>query len=304
MIRREWTTRVAELSNTLRGKPDLPPQMQEAMALLAAAQAFLRDPMVMAIAGGGELHVRPYEDEAAGALLNYTGPGMLAVGMLEQGREWRLAPFCGAGRPPWSDVTPEPEATTADIYLDCEFMEDRCSVAILSIGLVCGDRRFYAEATDADITKANDWVKANVLPHTLTWGTKGDDDANFQDVVLFLGDTDSIGEHLLEWVHDVCQDLAPNFIGYYCDYDWVLFCWLFGCMIDLPLGFPLYCQDIRQMLEEAQLYELRPEQTGDEHNALADALYNQTLHDWLKIQRKAQHATDDNQRDHQCPHQS
>lgn len=42
----------------------------------------------------------------------------------------------------------------------------------------------------------------------------------------------------------------PSFYGYYCDYDWVVFCWLFGKMIDLPKGFPMYCKDLKQELDK------------------------------------------------------
>lgn len=41
----------------------------------------------------------------------------------------------------------------------------------------------------------------------------------------------------------------PQFYGYYSDYDWVAFCWLFGKMIDLPKHFPMYCIDLKQMLD-------------------------------------------------------
>jgi hypothetical protein len=41
-----------------------------------------------------------------------------------------------------------------------------------------------------------------------------------------------------------------QFYGYYCDYDWVAFCWLFGKMMDLPKGFPMYCKDLKQTLDE------------------------------------------------------
>jgi hypothetical protein len=40
------------------------------------------------------------------------------------------------------------------------------------------------------------------------------------------------------------------FYGYYCDYDWVTFSWIFGKMIDLPNGFPMYCIDLKQILDE------------------------------------------------------
>ena len=41
----------------------------------------------------------------------------------------------------------------------------------------------------------------------------------------------------------------PQFYGYYADYDWVAFCWLFGKMIDLPKGFPMYCIDLKQTID-------------------------------------------------------
>lgn len=42
----------------------------------------------------------------------------------------------------------------------------------------------------------------------------------------------------------------PQFYGYYSHYEWVLFCSLFGKMTDLPKGFPLYCRDLKQTLDE------------------------------------------------------
>ena len=96
-----------------------------------------------------------------------------------------------------------------------------------------------------------------------------------------------------------------QFYGYYADYDWVVFCWLFGKMIDLPKGFPMYCNDLKQTLDdyadinyciaknlsvinssfEDKLNELKshknyPKQTN-EHNALADARWNYELYKFL-----------------------
>ncbi len=42
----------------------------------------------------------------------------------------------------------------------------------------------------------------------------------------------------------------PEIYGYYADYDWVLLCSLFGRMIDLPKGFPMYCIDLKQIIDE------------------------------------------------------
>ena len=92
----------------------------------------------------------------------------------------------------------------------------------------------------------------------------------------------------------------PQFYGYFADYDWVVFCWLFGKMNNLPKGFPMYCNDLKQLLDETQLKKFGdskftdgrllndikelpsyPKQTNS-HNALADARWNKQLHEFLK----------------------
>lgn len=84
-----------------------------------------------------------------------------------------------------------------------------------------------------------------------------------------------------------------EFYGYYADYDWILFCSLFGRMIDLPKGFPMYCRDLKQMLDEKSIsyFEERLEclknhpdypKQENEHNALADAKWNLELYNFLK----------------------
>ena len=91
----------------------------------------------------------------------------------------------------------------------------------------------------------------------------------------------------------------PEFYGYYSDYDWVVFCWLFGKMIDLPKGFPMYCRDLKQHIDEIlrrpviggsifgykNIDDLKndynyPKQTN-EHNALSDARWNKKLYEFL-----------------------
>ena len=96
-----------------------------------------------------------------------------------------------------------------------------------------------------------------------------------------------------QWILDY-DTKDVQFYGYYADYDWVVFCWLFGKMIDLPKGFPMYCKDLKQMLDEKEMArqdgtdmtELRnlptyPKQEN-EHNALDDARWNKALHEFLQ----------------------
>ena len=108
-----------------------------------------------------------------------------------------------------------------------------------------------------------------------------------------------IGLKKEQWILDY-DTKDVKFYGYYSDYDWVVFCWLFGKMIDLPKGFPMYCIDLQQ--ESDRIYNLEkekyiknggrnfinkmsnhldyPKQTN-EHNALADARWNYELYKFL-----------------------
>ncbi len=65
----------------------------------------------------------------------------------------------------------------------------------------------------------------------------------------------------------------PELWGYYSAYDHVAFCQLFGTMMDLPKGFPMYTRDIKQLCDALGNPRL-PEQGKNEHNALADAKWN------------------------------
>ncbi len=73
----------------------------------------------------------------------------------------------------------------------------------------------------------------------------------------------------------------PEIWAYYADYDWVVFCQLFGTMTDLPKGFPMYCQDLKQWCDMLGGPKL-PEQGKGEHNALEDARWNRKAWDFLQ----------------------
>ena len=79
-------------------------------------------------------------------------------------------------------------------------------------------------------------------------------------------------------------DATPKkFYAYYADYDWVVFCQLFGTMMQLPKGFPMYCVDLKQELDKFDLKSKTKQlpKKENEHNALSDALWNQQLHEFL-----------------------
>ncbi len=42
----------------------------------------------------------------------------------------------------------------------------------------------------------------------------------------------------------------PEIWAYYADYDWVALCQIFGTMLELPDGWPMYCRDVKQLCDE------------------------------------------------------
>jgi hypothetical protein len=106
-------------------------------------------------------------------------------------------------------------------------------------------------------------------------------------------------------INDFIEDHGePKFYAYYADYDWVVFCWLFGNMMSLPKGFPKYCRDLKQILDEKvelfgsvcaskpksfiatlNLVKARNDYPKQEentaHSAIDDARWNKQLHEFL-----------------------
>jgi len=85
---------------------------------------------------------------------------------------------------------------------------------------------------------------------------------------------------IAEEIKAFVRDDKPEFWGYYASYDWVAFCQIFGAMIDLPKGWPMYCRDLKQLCDDLGNPEL-PKQEDGEHDALADAKWNLEAHKFL-----------------------
>ena len=75
--------------------------------------------------------------------------------------------------------------------------------------------------------------------------------------------------------------IANGLASHNCDYDWVVFCWLFGPMIALPDGWPMYCRDLKQLADSMPEKPRFAEPNG-EHNALIDAAWNKDFYYYLK----------------------
>ena len=78
-------------------------------------------------------------------------------------------------------------------------------------------------------------------------------------------------------------DEKPEFWGYFADYDWVVFAWLFGRMVDLPGHFPMYCRDFKQVMDAyGILRDELPQKPKNSHHALADAAWLRDSYQYWK----------------------
>jgi hypothetical protein len=151
-------------------------------------------------------------------------------------------------------------------WFDTEFIDDGKTIDLISIGIVSEDgREYYAESMDCDLSKASDWVKENVIPHL-----KGNPKLRTQIAFEILG---FAGER-------------PEFWAYYADYDWVALCQLYGTMMHLPKGWPMWCRELKQLCIDVG--DPRLPKTQNEHNALADAKWNREQWEFLlKLKEKS-----------------
>lgn len=203
-------------------------------------------------------------------------------------------------------------------FLDTEFIEGfhkpmfgkrRHFIDLISIGIVSEDNRaLYFISSEYNYNDADPWVKENVILPAYINAVHGDNrnrysSENFhraygisnkriaKEVMAFVNpcsggktlNDESWNKHLNKFSVVASENRPIEFYGYYCDYDWVLFCSLFGRMIDLPKGFPMYCRDIKQMMDEKGVdsdHKDLPVQKNN-HISLHDAAWNKEAYKYL-----------------------
>ena len=158
-------------------------------------------------------------------------------------------------------------------FFDTEFIERGGAepIRLLSIGMVCEDgRELYCEVGNAknmieiDLHNNGDpWLYTNVLPHLKSAEFGMTRDEIKTRILAFIGDD------------------KPEFWAYYADYDWVVLCQLFGRMIDLPKGWPMYCRDLKQSADECGDFRFTKQPESEEHSALNDARW--TMAAWREL---------------------
>jgi len=186
-------------------------------------------------------------------------------------------------------------------FLDTEFIENGETIDLISLGLVREDGKgLYLQNSECNFLAASDWVWRNVFPHLIHFDMRGKRSCFAQDLVsdsglshrTLTGCRDSTPENICFWatpreIRDSVLEFCnvekhgkPEFWGYFSSYDWVVFCQLFGPMIALPKGFPMYCRDIKQCAD--QLGDVRiPKPEVEIHHALTDALWVKEAHEFL-----------------------
>lgn len=152
------------------------------------------------------------------------------------------------------------------IFFDTEFIENGPAFVMepISIGMVREDgEEYYAEFQGVDWTRANEWVKDNVRPYLA--GPLKRKHTIVREIKEFVGE-------------------KPEFWAYFADYDWVILCQLFGRMIDLPEGWPMYCLDIKQLMWHYKVPRGELDFLSEDlkqHNALDDAIWNKRVFNFI-----------------------
>jgi hypothetical protein len=172
---------------------------------------------------------------------------------------------------------------------DTEFIENGKTIDLISIGIVCEDGREYY-AVNADMPQdricKHDWLMEHVVPSLPGTGRPYRLDGHGAWIwVLNTRDT----AVKPKWViaNEVRDFLLagddPQLWAYYGAYDHVALAQLWGTMMALPTGIPMFTHELMQLLEQVQadgvnIWVGKGSAAAGEHNALADARWNMDLY--------------------------
>jgi hypothetical protein len=160
------------------------------------------------------------------------------------------------------------------LFYDTEFLEDGRTIELISIGMVTEDgREYYAVNWNAPWRriKKHPWLMANVVPHLPQ--PHGDWIRHMPNRWIIDFHNSAVKRHatIAAEVREFIQATPDvELWAWYGAYDHVALAQLWGPMMDLPAGVPMWTNDLRQ--EQCRLGGPRmPEQEGAVHNALTDA---------------------------------
>lgn len=183
-------------------------------------------------------------------------------------------------------MSDENDYTKTRVFYDTEFREDGHTIDLLSIGLVRETGEYYyAVVSDADweAVRKDRWLLENVWPGMPVSGLKTKHvtvGSKIEERIDYAGVLDTSSSLVKpKWViANEVRDFLTETPGlelwaWYAAYDHVALAQLWGRMIGLPKGIPMWTNDLRQEAERLGNPKL-PEQEEGVHNALADARHN------------------------------
>jgi hypothetical protein len=178
---------------------------------------------------------------------------------------------------------------TTRYFYDTEFIEDGRTIDLISIGIVADDgRELYLVNEDApwQRIRRHEWLMANVVPELpqphgdwrnhmpKSWLIDFYNAAVKPRAVI----TEQVERFLLGDDLETYTDL--ELWADYGAYDHVALCQLFGPMIALPPGIPMFTHDLQHALRRAGNPPMPQQKTGL-HHALADARHLKACFDAL-----------------------
>jgi len=165
-------------------------------------------------------------------------------------------------------------------FYDTEFMEEPGFLELISIGVVSedGQRQLHRYNNDANLGRANKWVKENVLFRAPPKPRYPVQSTSWLSALQLRG-------VLMDFLEPTKEDPVELW-GYFADYDHVVMCWLFGRMVDLPEGMPMWTRDLKQLMWHLGATREEFGEPMIEHDALSDALWNLEVFRQLKARAK------------------
>lgn len=181
-------------------------------------------------------------------------------------------------------------------FYDTEFFERGNTYPIepISIGIKCQApaRRYYAVFNDFDLHSAwhyrsnngEYWLRENVL-RQLPLRTRdngklwldGDGTPMLDSSDVRVKSTEQIRQDLEEFF-EIGAEGRRELWAWYADYDHVVLSQIWGAMIKLPRGMPMFTHDLKQVVDLAGNPPM-PRQVEGHHNALQDAEHVEVMWD-------------------------
>lgn len=183
------------------------------------------------------------------------------------------------------------------IFYDTEFVEDGSTIELISIGMIDENgRELYAVNAEIrsdsmlyDKIRQHKWLMENVVRHLPIklrgYGDKKDmayDGARSHYQLDFTSNV-----VLPPWVIRnavrafILDTKDPELWADYAAYDHVVLAQLFGPMIDLPEGVPMFTHEFQQY-KKTYVGEQPPKSKLSEHHALNDAKYLKFCYEWME----------------------